>query len=104
MRQRYCGIIGRCGLRGTFHVLRELRSRYGFSIIAVHVHHGIRGEEADRDLDFAEIYVAGTEWNCGNFYDIPKLAKELSLSPEEAGRKVRYDSFRSVASEYETAG
>lgn len=39
----------------------------------------------------------------GIFYDIPKLAKELSLSPEEAGRKVRYDSFRSVASEYENS-
>lgn len=61
------GLSGGADSVALFHVLRELHSRYGFSIIAVHVHHGIRGEEADRDLDFAEIYAAGTEWNCGNF-------------------------------------
>lgn len=46
------GLSGGADSVALFHVLRELRSRYGFSIIAVHVHHGIRGEEADRDLDF----------------------------------------------------
>lgn len=64
------GLSGGADSVALFHVLRELRSRYGFSIIAVHVHHGIRGEEADRDLDFAEIYATGTEWNCGNFFMI----------------------------------
>lgn len=98
------GLSGGADSVALFHVLRELHGRYGFSIIAVHVHHGIRGEEADRDLDFCRnlCHRYGVELR-EFFYDIPKLAKELSLSPEEAGRKARYDSFKSVASEYENS-
>lgn len=92
------GLLDRCGsvivgLSGgadsvaLFHVLRELHSRYGFSIIAVHVHHGIRGEEADRDLDFAEIYAAGTEWNCGNFLRYSKTCKRTFFKPGGSGEK-----------------
>lgn len=39
------GLSGGADSVALFHVLRELRSRYGFSIIAVHVHHGIRGKK-----------------------------------------------------------
>lgn len=98
------GLSGGADSVALFHVLRELRSRYGFSIIAVHVHHGIRGEEADRDLDFCRNLCRRYGVELREFFMIFQTCKELSLSPEEAGRKVRYDSFRSVASEYETAG
>lgn len=98
------GLSGGADSVALFHVLRELGGRYGFTLVAVHVHHGIRGEEADRDLDFCRSLCKqyGVKlWEF--FYDIPRLAKELSLSPEEAGRKVRYDSFKSVAAEYENS-
>ena len=34
-------------------MLAELRQKYGISLYAVHVNHGIRGEEARRDMEFA---------------------------------------------------
>ncbi|HLG19241.1 MAG TPA: tRNA lysidine(34) synthetase TilS [Bdellovibrionota bacterium] len=36
------------------HMLCELRRRGGPEVVAVHVHHGVRGEEADRDAQVAE--------------------------------------------------
>ena len=41
-------------------VLRE--NRMGLRLRAVHVHHGIRGNEADRDADFVRGFVG--EWEC----------------------------------------
>ena len=35
-------------------VLDELSRTHPFSLKACHVHHGIRGEEADKDASFAE--------------------------------------------------
>lgn len=34
------------------HLLAEVAAHRGFAIVAVHVHHGLRGEAADRDADF----------------------------------------------------
>ena len=32
--------------------LIELKKEMGFDLFAVHVHHGLRGEEADQDAEF----------------------------------------------------
>jgi len=75
-------------------VLCQLKDRYSLEIYAVHVHHGIRGDEADADCDFCiklckkmgvELFIKQ--------YDIPELAKELGMSEEEAGRHARYEAF-----------
>lgn len=78
-------------------ILTILRETYELDITAVHVHHGIRGEEADRDMKFAEKYCG----DCGVkikvfYYDVPKYAKENGMSEEEAGRKIRYEAFESI--------
>ena len=39
-------------------LLRELAKKGGFQVQAVHVHHNLRGEEADRDAAFAEAFCA----------------------------------------------
>ena len=76
-----------------FHVLREL----GISLEAVHVNHGIRGEEADRDQAFAEALCRQYEIPLHVYrFDVPKLAKERHLSEEEAGREVRRQAFAEV--------
>ena len=31
------------------HILKSIQEEFGFFLEAVHVHHGIRGDEADRD-------------------------------------------------------
>lgn len=74
-----------------------LKEEYELDITAVHVHHGIRGGEADRDLEFAEQLCR----ECGIkirafFYDVPAYAKKNGMSEEEAGRKLRYEAFESI--------
>ncbi|MBO7309830.1 MAG: tRNA lysidine(34) synthetase TilS [Clostridia bacterium] len=73
----------------------------GGKVYAAHINHMIRGEEADRDeqfcLEFAkklnvEIFVCRK--------DVPKYAKEHSLSIETAARLVRYEFFDSIMKEH----
>ncbi|MEE1015925.1 MAG: tRNA lysidine(34) synthetase TilS [Lachnospiraceae bacterium] len=76
-----------------FHILKDL----GFSLEAVHVHHGIRGEEADRDEAFARALCE--RYNIpfhGYRFDVPKISRESHLSEEEAGRMVRKQAFFEV--------
>lgn len=78
-------------------VLSELVSEYALSLCAVHINHGIRGEEALKDEEFTVSLVDRLGFNCYVFHkDIPALAKSLKLTEEEAGRRYRYDCFESV--------
>ncbi len=80
------------------YALRKLAEETGFFLYAVHVHHGIRGEEADRDAGFCEALCE--DWNipfrlcC---VDVPTLAKEEGLSPEDAARRLRYAALQQTA-------
>ena len=69
-------------------------------ITAVHVNHGIRGEEAQRDEAFAKRIAEsmGIELVCFNL-EIPKMAKQEGISQESAGRIARYRCFRQVAAD-----
>lgn len=69
-------------------------------ITAVHVNHGIRGEEAQRDETFAKRTAdsMGIELVCFNL-EIPKMAKQEGISQESAGRIARYRCFRQVAAD-----
>lgn len=83
-------------------MLSDLRGTYELQIFAVHVHHGIRGEEADRDLGFARKICMERKIELKEFfYDVPDYAKENKLSEEEAGRMLRYQSFEQVKNEIE---
>lgn len=79
------------------HLLLKYRKKYNFPLLAVHVHHGIRGETADRDACFAERICdsLGVEFKLVK-YDVPTLAKEVHLGIEEAARNVRYSCFESI--------
>ena len=91
-----CGADSVC----LFHLLRELQEPLGFSLLAGHVNHNLRGAEAGRDAAFAE--------NLCREYDVPfylyscpveKIAKEKHLSTEEAGRAARQEVFAACAKE-----
>lgn len=43
------GVSGGSDSMAMLHILRELQEEVDFSLKVVHVHHGIRGQEADRD-------------------------------------------------------
>lgn len=60
-------------------------------VVAVHVHHGIRGAEADRDADFCRTLCRerNIPFTC-LFADVPALAAKSGESLETAARRERY--------------
>ena len=98
MLARNCAVIA--GVSGgndsmtMLHLLRRLREIWHFHLRVVHVNHGIRGAEADRDQRMVETVC--TEWNipCSVYrYDVPELSVKWKLGTEETGRIVRRQAF-----------
>ncbi len=79
-------------------VLKALQPAYHLTLTAVHVHHGIRGESAERDLCFSkELCEANDVEFVAAYRDVPGIAAKLHLTEEEAGRSVRYEIFEQEA-------
>ncbi len=84
-------------------ILRELSPYYELSLYAVHVHHGLRGENADQDAAFVESYCRKYEIPCRIFHvSAAKEAREQKISVEEAGRNLRYRLFDRMKKEWGT--
>ena len=66
-------------------------------VVAAHLHHGIRGAEADRDLEFCQRVCAelGVELICEHV-DVPALAAESGEGLETVARRVRYEFFQKI--------
>jgi len=73
------------------HILLKNRDAYHLKISCAHLHHGIRGAEADADAAFCQSICEknGVELISG-FADIPAIAKEQNLGLETAARIERY--------------
>ena len=68
-------------------VLEELKKELDIELYAVHVEHGIRGEESEKDAVFAEGFCKDRQIPCIVYHvDAPGLAKEKGISLEEAAR------------------
>ncbi len=92
------GLSGGADSVSLLHVLNELKQELNITLVAVHVNHGIRGEEAERDERFCKALCESLKTELRVFhFDIPALSKQRKQSEEECGRNVRYDVFRSVA-------
>ena len=73
----------------------------GRRIMAAHLHHGIRGAEADRDEEFCRQLCAKSGIPLAvEHADIPALAASQGESIETAARKARYDFFRRIMAEH----
>ena len=81
-----------------FHGCLELAGETRWRLSVAHVHHGIRGREADRDLAFVREQArrAGLPFHWRR-RDAPRAARELGLSPEAAGRRERYDALAEMS-------
>ena len=78
--------------------LKELQNHLSFSLRAMHVQHGIRGDEAVEDATFssqqAELYqVPFLEYTCS----VPDYAEENKLGIEESARTLRYKALKEEA-------
>ena len=73
------------------------RENLSFPIVAVHVNHCIRGEEADRDEEFSRSFASslGIEF-ISRRIDVPHLKKECGIGLEEAARNARYSAFNDI--------
>lgn len=81
-------------------ILREYADEVPFSMLAVHVEHGIRGEESLQDACFVEKLCAKLQVGCRVVScDVPAFAKKEGLSLEEAARTLRYRAFAEVQKE-----
>ncbi|HCD42309.1 MAG TPA: tRNA lysidine(34) synthetase TilS [Lachnoclostridium sp.] len=82
-------------------VLNELREVLGLELKAVHVHHGLRGKEADRDSDYAGKLskTLGVPFACVRV-DAALYAREHGMSVEEAGRHLRYQIFEKECQDF----
>ena len=81
--------------------LHEYRrqSDKSFKITAVHVNHGIRGDEAKRDEEFSIGLAESLGIEALSYHvDVPAISKQLSIGIEEAARNERYSIFKSIIS------
>lgn len=85
------------------YALHTLQARIGFTLRAVHVHHGIRGAEADRDAAFsAELCAKLAVPFQAVHVDAPSYAAQQGLSLEEAARILRYEALETARQQLTT--
>lgn len=81
-------------------VLDRCREEWDLTLLVLHVNHGLRGEDSDRDEKFVENLAKqrGLEFY-GEKVDVRQVSKERKMTEEEAGRYVRYQIMRHVCME-----
>ncbi len=87
------------------HVLHRLREEYNLGLYGAHLNHNFRGIEAQIDAQ----YVSDLCEKLDILYfiksmDVPGYAEKHGLSPEKAGRILRYDFFEEVAQKAGASG
>ena len=95
-----CGLSGGADSVVLLHLLLSLKQEYSLRILAVHVHHGIRGAEADRDEAFCRQLCReyGVRLYCEHA-DVPGYAAESGRNLEDTARCLRYEVFRRLRAE-----
>lgn len=95
------GLSGGADSVCLLHVLWQLAPRYGWELQAVHIHHGLRGAEADRDAAFAMEFAQALGVPCQVVsFDVAAEARKQGRSTEEMGRILRYETFGNLAGEH----
>ncbi len=81
-----------------FHVLMSLRAQLGIKVYPVHLNHKFRPGEAERDQQYTVDLCRSMGVECRVFtVDCAAMARERSMTGEEAGRIARYDAFHETA-------
>ena len=88
------GISGGADSVCLFFILRELQKELGIRLAAVHVNHGIRGEDALEDQKFVEKLCReeGVPLEIVSC-QLELIARNRKQSMEEAGRNIRREAF-----------
>ncbi|MFP5275553.1 MAG: tRNA lysidine(34) synthetase TilS [Acidobacteriota bacterium] len=104
------GLSGGADSVALLRALHERRAELGLVLCAAHLHHGLRGAEADADLAFCRDLAARLELPFHEHrIDIPAEAQanpaagKAAETLEEAARRLRYAWFRSLMERKATA-
>lgn len=91
------GISGGADSVCLLKILARWKEAWGISLRAVHVHHQLRGEEADADERFVRELCENEGIPCKVFHeDVQGMAQREKIGLEEAGRIARYRCFATV--------
>ena len=91
------GISGGADSVCLLKILARWKEAWGISLRAVHVHHQLRGEEADADERFVRELCENEGIPCRVFHeDVQGMAQREKIGLEEAGRIARYRCFATV--------
>ena len=83
-------------------LLSEIQKQIPFTLQAVHVEHGIRGDESRRDENFVRQLCEKKQVPCQIFHEnIPSYAEKTGIGLEEAARIRRYECYKAAAKQYE---
>ena len=94
------GVSGGADSICLLNLMSDISRERGITLVPAHVHHGIRGDEADRDAAFSCAAAEKLGWNpviCR--IDVPAYATEHGLSTEEAARILRYRELERICEE-----
>ncbi len=92
------GVSGGADSVALLHLFTRLRATWRLELHVAHLHHGIRGAEADADAAF--VADLATRWGLPSTIerlDVPALARQEHLALEEAARRHRYAFLARVA-------
>ncbi len=91
------GISGGQDSTAMLLLLAALRDSCNLNIFAVHVHHGIRGVEADMDADFCRDLCSRVDVEFEEHrVSIPEIKKTMHVGTQEAARVERHRVLRGV--------
>lgn len=94
------GLSGGADSVALCHILHILAKQYDWQLLAVHVHHGLRGTEADEDATFVQNFAASYDIPCQiRAIPVRQMAEQWGKGLEETGRILRYEIFTELAGE-----
>lgn len=92
------GVSGGADSVCLLRLLLEIQKKMEFTLEAVHVEHGIRGEESREDAAFVRALCDRFHVPCHIYaVDVPAYAKKKGIGLEEAARSLRYECYRKEA-------
>lgn len=92
-----CGVSGGADSVAMLHALYALQDKIGYTVVAAHLNHGLRGDESDRDATFVQ--------NLCQDLNVPLYSEKIKLESvdtglEERARIARYDFFDRACNKY----
>ncbi len=94
------GASGGADSTALLYALAGLRDEWRLTLVACHLNHGFRGEEAEGDAAYVRALCANLGVDCRvESVDVPGLARRRHLSSQQAARNARHACLRRVAND-----